>query len=69
MRHIREKLDTAFCDSDGQLLHPKAHCLSLPRLHSDHHPIIHSDHHPIIVSTAGWEPHSTYKHSFFSPCG
>lgn len=60
--HIRERLDRAFHNAAWQLLFPKAHCLTLPRFHSDHH--------PIIASTEDWETAAPQKHFFFSSqCG
>lgn len=55
--HFRERLDRAFHNAAWQLLFPKAHCLTLPRFHSDHH--------PIIASTEGWETAAPQKHFFF----
>ena len=57
---VREKLDRAFHNAAWQLLlFPNAHCLTLPKFHSDHH--------PTIVSTNEWESHSSNKQFLFQP--
>ena len=58
-RHIRERLDKAFSNADGQVAFPKGHCLTLPRLHSEHH--------PIMVSMDGWDPHRPMKQFLYQP--
>ena len=54
-KHIKEKLDKAFCNNEWQFLFPQAHGLTLLRTHSDHH--------LISVSIEGWntqKPHYTF---------
>ena len=54
-KHIKEKLDRAFCNNEWQFLFPRAHGLTLLRMHLDHY--------PINVPIEGWntqKPHYTF---------